>query len=403
MALHRELLKNGISGQLRVHRKNSDDSSIQGLPKKKAKLFRQKVFSRLISEAINIKHRPLEVWSLGLWERSTVANDAMLNDTDIISLFWVSWFLDIHSIGQLLALGKPVVWTLFDMWAFTGGCHYAGACERYTEQCGQCPQIHSTASHDLSARVWEKKKQDWQLDNLTVVCPSHWLADCVMRSGLLRDVSVKVIASGIDNTVYSPFEKNVARHELGLPLNKKILLFIASKGFKNERKGGVLLEKALHFLGQKHPDNCPEIVILGKKQKKTSLDKQYKIRSLSFYDETMLAKLYSACDVLAAPSLADNLPLTVLEAMACGTPCVAYNIGGMPEVIEHKKNGYLANAFDVEDLANGLEYILFHSDPTALSRQATATINASFTLKNEARQYVELYEQLLSENEPTHD
>jgi len=216
----------------------------------------------------------------------------------------------------------------------------------------------------------------------------------------LGDVRVEVIPTGIDDLLFRPQSKSECRARLDLPQDKKLILFIATRGFANERKGGGLLSKALHILYDMQAEESPDVVILGRKQGKSDLHEKYTIHSKAFNDDISLSQLYAACDVLVAPSKADTLPLTVLQAMACGTPCVAFDTGGMADVIEHLENGYLAPAFDVDAYAKGIDYVLGDEERhQQLSFQSIRKIKSGFTVENEAKQYIRLYDELLSGRE----
>jgi len=397
LALHRAMLDLGVEATLFVHRKTSLDTTVVGLPPSKFGLLNKRLIPRFLSVIHYMLYRPLETWSFGLFGNRSVTRHGKVKEADIISLSWVSWFLDIDAIGQLLKQNKPVVWTCYDMWAFTGGCHYAGDCDLFTASCGSCPQLGHADGRDISQWLWEKKKKSWDISWLTIVCPSRWLAECVRKSGLLSEVRVEVIPTGIDISTFKPMSKIDARNLSGLPLDKKLVLFIASRGFANERKGGKLLEESLHVLHDLYQGDVPDIVILGHRQGASSVDEKYTIHSKAFNDDLSLARLYAACDVLVAPSKADTLPLTVLQSMACGTPCVAYDAGGMGDVIEHLNNGYLAQPFDIGDFARGIDFVLAdESRHTSFSTASINKIHTGFTAKHEAGHYLQLYEELLS-------
>lgn len=393
--LHRELLALGIEIYLIVHRKSLSNNNIVGLPPSKNKLLYQRILPRIMSLIISLLYRPMEIWSLGFELDNKVINHQKVVDADIISLSWVSWFLGLRSIGKLLDSGKPVVWTLYDMWAFTGGCHYAAECKGYERGCGQCPQLRSENTNDLSSWVWKSKRKLWNTEALTLVCPSRWLASKVKRSALFLGTRVEVIPSGVDVSLFHPMERQRCRKLLDLPIERKLILFVASKGLASKRKGGDLFEKALYKLAQHHSNKSIELVLLGQRQSPTSLEKIFNIHFRSFHDDESLAALYSACDVLVAPSRDDNLPLTVLEAMACGTPTVAFNIGGMSEVIEDKVNGCLAKPFDCDSLAEGINYILSEKNQESMSKRAVEKIHSGFTSQQEAKKYYSLYKKLL--------
>ena len=397
LALHRAMLELDVEASLIVHRKSSADPSVIGKSPVRFGPLKKRLLPWLLSAIHHVIYRPLEVWTFGIFGNRAITRHPSVEAADIISLSWTSWFLDVEAIGQLMNKKKPVVWTCYDMWAFTGGCHYGGDCSNYTEQCGNCPQLGSHRDRDISRWLWEKKKNCWDLSMLTMVCPSDWLAESVRNSGLLGGVRVEVIPTGIDASIFKPILREAARSNLGLPLNKKLVLFIATTGFANERKGGRLLEQSLQELHDMSLGELPDIVVLGRRQGISSVNEKFTVHSREFNDDESLANLYAACDVSVAPSKADNLPLTVLQSMACGTPCVAFDIGGMGDAIEHRVNGYLAQPFDLRDFAEGIHFVLSEAVRyEALSAECLKKIHAGFTSRHEAEQYLKLFDELLS-------
>jgi len=357
---------------------------------------------RIDSRIVYWLYRPSELWSLGLTGVGAVLRLPVVKRADVISISWVAHFLSVRMIAKMLNNRKPVVWTLYDQNAFTGGCHYSAGCDHYKEECKHCPQLRGSSW--LSHRVWRRKKRLWNAKKLTVVCPSRWLADCAARSSLMHEARIEVIPSGVDVSVFRTRPKHECRRAFKLPMDKKLVLFCAGNGFSNERKGGRLLEQALIELSEQvEPAKAPEIVMLGSHDVPQTLVDKFVFHCFTFHgDDDRLARLYAACDVTAAPSLEDNLPLTVLESMACGTPCVAFRAGGMPDAIVHMQNGYLAKPFDTSDLADGIHILVMKSDPKSISASAVTTIGDKFNSEMEARAYLSLYEDLLQQNERGH-
>ena len=300
------------------------------------------------------------------------------------------------SSGDISDIKTPVVWTFHDMWAFTGGCHYAGECDKYMKLCGACPQLHSRFHHDLSRfNFWRKEKAYKKIlekGDMKIVCPNKWMADCVQKSALLKDFKPDIIPYGIDHNVFRPINKKTARDILGLS-DKKLILFSAADA-SDKRKGIQYLVPALNYLQTRIRD--AEVMILSSETKKNAGIK-YNINYMGRQqNELSLSLIYSAADVVVAPSVQDNSPLVVLESLACGTPCVAFKIGGIPDMIEHLKNGYLVEPFDVEELSHAIEWAI--TDKTrhaALSKTAREKVEREFTLRNSAEKYLQLFKKLL--------
>jgi len=315
---------------------------------------------------------------------------------NIINLHWIcEGFVSIEMIKQIR---QPVVWTLHDMWAFTGGCHYSYDCDRYLNNCGSCPQLQSRHHRDLSRWNWERKHKHWQGLNLNIVTPSKWLAKCAKASSLFENVSIEVIPYGLDLKVYKPIDKLLARQILNLPQDTKLILFGSLSPTSDQRKGFHLLRPALQKLAERTDQAKLEILIFGASEPRVPLDLGFKSHYLgNLSDDISLSLIYSAADVFVAPSIQDNLPNTVLEAIACGLPVVAFDIGGMPDMIDHKTNGYLAQPFDIEDLAHGISWVLEDSDRYLnLSKQAREKAEREFSQELQANRYLRLFEEILA-------
>ena len=400
--LHNALQRAGVDGRMLVLHRITDSPSVSSV----AKNYFQKVMEKGCGSIDNLptifwKHDPRQrVWSPGWIDLFRVHLHEDVRTADVITLFWVcGGFLSAKAIGRLLRLNKPLMWRLSDMWPFTGGCHYSGQCTRYEEKCGRCPQLGSNHDYDLSKWVWNRKYAWWKDYSITIVCPSRWIAACAQRSSLFRNQRIEIIPSGIDLKVFNPIDKKLARLILNLPLDVPLILFGASNAMDDPRKGKNKLEAALEILASGLSVNSlPQLVLFGSWNRPRIKGWGAPIHVLGHvYDEPSLALLFSACDIFIAPSLEDNLPNTVLESLACGTPVVAFNIGGIPDIIEHKKNGYLAKAYDPEDLARGIEWILSdekrHRD---LSREARLRVERDFDITLIARKYLALYQDVLT-------
>lgn len=291
------------------------------------------------------------------WLPERVASSVNKFEPEIVNFHWIcDGFLRIETIPKF---STPLVWTLHDMWPLTGGCHYSGECQRYLDSCGLCPQLGSAQLSDFSSWVWQRKKKAFKDLNLTLVTPSHWLASCAKSSSLFAENRVEVIPYGLDLQIYKPIEASLARNILNLPQDKQLILFGAIQATSDFRKGFHLLQPALQYLRNCiNPDNT-QIVIMGASRPVESVELGFRTHYLgTLRDDYSLVLAYSAADIFVAPSLQDNLPNTILESIACGTPCVAFNIGGMPDLINHKQNGYLAHPFEIKDFADGMNLIL---------------------------------------------
>ncbi|MEI6330021.1 MAG: glycosyltransferase family 4 protein [Pseudanabaena sp. ELA645] len=392
--LHKGLQSINVDSQMLVQNKQSDDYTVIA-PESK------------VSIGIGKLKHTLDILPLQIYpqrDRSTSYSVQWLPDKldvkvaqinpDVINLHWINnGYLKIETIAKFK---KPIVWTLHDMWAFTGGCHYNGDCMNYINSCGACPQLHSYKEKDLSRWIWQRKAKAWQNLNLTIVTPSHWLAKCAASSSLLKDTRIEVIPNGLDTKQYKPIEKSVARSILGLPEDKHLILFGAMSATSAPRKGFNFLQSALQNLSQSGWGENVELVVFGSSKPINPIELGFNSHYLGILnDDISLSLVYAAADVFLAPSVQDNLPNTVMESLACGTPCVAFDIGGMPDMIDHQQNGYLAQPFDIDDLAKGITWVL--EDDERLRKLGTNSrekVEQNFTLEIQANNYLSLYKDI---------
>jgi glycosyltransferase involved in cell wall biosynthesis len=283
------------------------------------------------------------------------------------------------------------------MWPFTGGCHYSHDCEAYRRSCGACPELLSHAQWDLSRWVARRKASAWKDLNLTIVTPSSWLAERAAASSLFAGYRIHVVPLGINTSVYRPIDQSVARHLLGLPTDKKLILFGALGADTNGRKGRDLLEAAL--LRVKNPElrSSLQLVVFGAAEGARPNELSAMTTYLGhLHDDLSLALAYSAADVMVVPSREDNFPLTALEALACGAPLVGFDATGARDLIDHQETGYLARSFDVDDLLHGLVWVLENDERRQLlARQARRKVEQRFTIERVANIYVDLYDEIL--------
>ncbi|WP_373540791.1 glycosyltransferase family 4 protein [Chamaesiphon sp.] len=392
--LHNGLLENTVDSLVMVSHKSSDLASVL-MPNKLSKIYKQiqpVVIDKLTSR---LKVSKNDTFSVNCTP-SSLLKDIQDIAPDLINLHWIGWeFLKIEDFKRL---GVPLIWTLHDMWAFTGGCHYSGECNLYTKSCGSCPQLTNSRERDLSRWVWHRKQKAWQDLNLTLVTPSKWLAECAKNSLLCQDLRIEVIPNGLDIKTYKPIDKKLARSILGLSIDAQIVLFGAVDATSSPRKGFKFLEPALQKIRQYQDLNNIELVIFGSSQPLNPPNLGFKVTYLGrLNDDISLSLVYAAADVFVAPSIEDNLPNTVLEALACGTPCVSFKIGGLSDAIEHEQNGYLAQPFDTDDLAHGIVWVLADRERhRKLGDRARAKVESEFTTALCAHRYQNLYENLLS-------
>ena len=316
---------------------------------------------------------------------------------DIIHLHWVARMMRLENIGRL---NVPVVWTLHDSWPFTGGCFLPPDCNRYQESCGRCPVLGSSRENDLSRRVWERKMRAWQDLDLTLVAPSRWMRDCARASSLFGDKRVEVIPNGLDVKQFAPIDKQAARENLSLPRDKRLILYGAKSATEDRNKGFYLLSDALRRIGISPGHSDIELVVFGSEPSENLHECNLKTHIFGWQEnERALVELYAASDLFVFPSLQESLGYTAMEAMACGTPCVAFNQGGVPDLIDHKVCGYLAEPYEPEDLARGILWILENQDRyKSIVAQSRKKIEREFAVELVAERHMSLYSELLQQS-----
>lgn len=383
----------GVHVRLLVQRKESTDRDVLGREGLVQKAYAA-VTQRMDALPLQLyRRRRKELFSTGVFPNRTRARIHALAP-DIVHLHWVTFgMLPIEALGTL---ERPAVWTLHDMWALTGGCHYDGGCDRFLRGCGFCPLLESEHEHDLSAKLLRRKRIAVEQSGMTIVSPSRWLATQARNSIVFAGSRIEVIPNGLDLTVYKPVDQSMARSLFSLPRDKHIVLFGAVSPTGERRKGYRLLVEALDQLARTYPIDQICVVMFGQSDDIPSSLSGFPVHVVgTLHDDVSLAALYSSADVFVVPSVQDNLPNTVAEALACGTPCVAFDIGGMSDLIQHRVNGYLAAPCDTGDLARGIAELTINRKAAGPMRDA-ARRSAETMLDQElmAKRYRALYQDL---------
>ena len=393
--LHKGLQSIGPDSQMLVQTKSGDDHTVIGPQTKIQKGFGM-IRPTLDSLCVQLyPKRDKVLFSPAILPENSLVTKVKRLDSDVINLHWVAGGL--LKPKTLKHFNKPLVWTLHDMWPFTGGCHYDRGCGRYQESCGKCPILKTSKNLDLSHWIWRRKDRAWKDLDIAIVTPSHWLADCAKNSSLFHDFRIEVIPNGLDLNRFKPFDKHTAREILLLPQDKKLILFGAVNSTSDKRKGFQHLQSAMKNIDMNGWGNNFEVVVFGSSEPKNSLEVGLKIHYLGYLPgDIALSLLYAAADVMVVPSTQENLANTVMESLSCGTPCVAFNIGGMPDMIEHKHTGYLASPFNAEDLAKGIIWVLENYERwQVLSHQARRKVEKEFDIQTVAKKYADLYEEII--------
>jgi len=399
--LHQGLQTTNISSQMLVQTKHSDHPGVVAVNKAAG------IGQAVTSLRTAIDHLPLKRYSSRTgatlsvqWLPENLEKKVAELNPDVVNLHWInSGFLKIETLARL---GKPILWTLHDMWPFTGGCHYNQTCDRYQLTCGSCPQLGSSYQKDLTYKTWQRKSTAWEDIDLTVVALSSWLGECAANSSLFRGRNIEIIPNGIDTKKYRPIDSTVARGLLNLPTNRRLILFGSLNAADDRRKGFQLLEPALKRLSKTSWRDKVEVVIFGASNpdQGTSVSTEFGLNTHylgTLNDDLSLALAYSAADIFVLPSIQENLANTVMESLACGTPCVAFDIGGMPDLIEHKRNGYLVKPYKTEDLIGGITWILDDTERyQRLRNRAREKVEKEFTLEIQGQRYEKLFSEVVS-------
>ncbi|PAX59723.1 glycosyltransferase family 4 protein [Brunnivagina elsteri] len=388
--IHQSLENAGVDSQMLVQYKKGSDSAVSALEGKVRSRFRS-----LMNELPMKLYPQCEHFFSPQWFPDTIAKKVKQIDPDIINLNWIcNGYLPVETLTKF---NQPLVWTLQDMWSFTGGCHYSAGCDRYQKSCGNCPQLKSGKSWDLSSWVWQRKANAWKDLNLTIVAPSSWMAKCASSSSLFQGLPIEVIPFGLDTTIFKPIEQRVAREELNLPLDKQLVLFGAIDATEDTRKGFHLLQAALKQLHQADWGDRLELIVFGSSKPDQPIDLGFPIHYLGkLQDDLSLRMAYAAADVMIAPSIQEAFGQTASESLACGTPVVVFANTGLEDIVDHQQNGYVADYCDTEDLARGIAWVLEESERhQRLRHAARKKAEREYAMEVQAHRYLSLFHKIL--------
>ena len=322
-----------------------------------------------------------------------ISRHPLVQQADVIHLhWWNQGFLSLRNLEALGRSGKKIVWTLHDMWAFTGGCHYDWGCGGFSDSCGHCPYLRFPSDRDLSNQVWKRKKNLYPAGMEIVTC-SKWLAEQARMSSLLGTYSITDIPNPIDTDQFkpaSPAEKLAFRERFGLAPDTRLILF-AAMNIKNPFKGFTYFREALHEL--RDLENTA-VVVVGKSDPADFEGVTLPLVQPGLIQSaTEMAAVYAACDVFVIPSLEENLPNTIMESLACGTPAVGFNTGGIPEMIEHGVTGLVSPAKNSSQMARDIRQVLDEPEKRAdMGRNARSKVLTEYAEPVIARRYMEVYQ-----------
>ena len=388
------LNNNGVKAKMLVRDKLSDSLTVVALPKspllhwhflwERFVIFCQLQFSRRHLFEIDLANAGSDITRL-----------PEFREADVIHLHWINQgMLSLNTIRKILRSGKPVVWTMHDIWPATALCHVTLGCRRFTSGCRQCRLLPDGGSdNDLSTSVWRKKQRMLDGESIYYVACSRWLEGEAKASALLQGQKITSIPNPIDTHVYKRGDRQEARRRLGLPLDRQYILF-ASQRVTNENKGMDYLVEACRLL---HDLSSATILILGGHAEEVAPQLSLPSIPLGYVnDERRIVDIYQAADVFVLPSLSENLPNTIMEAMACGLPCVGFRVGGIPEEIDHKRNGYVAEYRSADDLARGIRWVLTSNHREELSSDCVHKVSQCYSQQSVALRYIDVYQQAMA-------
>ena len=390
--LHKSLLQEGVSSQMLVQEKKTDDDTVLTTTRKK------RIYTGTVRRLLDLfvtrlyKKRGKELFSPAHLPFGNVLKRIQEIKPDIVHLQWINdGMMRIEDISKIRT---PIIWSMHDMWAFTGGCHYNKECEKYQQNCEKCPALGSIKKHDLSSRIFRRKRKTYgRKQDLTIVGTSSWTLHSAKKSTLLSSLHILNLPTPIDTKKFKPFNTIKARELWNFPKDKKLVLFGAMSATSDPRKGFKELAEALAHLSHKNI----ELVVFGSSEKENAPPFPFNTYYTGLlHDDLSLITLYNACDAMIVPSLQENLSNAILESLACGTPVVGFNIGGNGDMITHKQNGYLAKPYEIKDLAKGIDWVLTNNEDEELSKNAREKAVRTFSYPVVAKQYIELYKETLS-------
>jgi len=395
------LKNNGIKAKMLVREKQTDRLSVIELKRSWWRVW-QFIWERILIWKEN-RFKKHNLFAVDIANTGTdITTIPEFQAADIIHLHWINQgMLSLNDIRKIMQSSKPVVWTMHDMWPCTGICHHARECDKYHQECHHCPYIYKGGrKKDLSNWVFKKKKEIYQLAPVTFVTCSRWLKERASQSALLNGHAIVDIPNPINIGLFKPQNALVARSKMGLPTDKKLILFGSVK-VTDKRKGIDYFVESCKLLAEMHPELKEElgVVVYGKNSEQLKPLIPFQVFPLDFIStEKDLVNIYNAVDLYVTPSLEENLPTTIMEAMACGVPCVGFNVGGIPEMIDHLHNGYIAEYKSAEDLANGIIWTLSESEYQSLSEEACRKVVSNYSESIVAKKYIDIYNKITGDH-----
>ena len=399
MRLHESLSESGIDSKILVLDKESDNKDVIKISRNRFLKKMSHFFDRIPTFMYDNENK----FSTGLYGKIKKKQLKELN-FDLLHIHWINdGAIAIKSLKNLSLLGKPIIWSILDMWPISGGCHYDNNCGKYENKCGLCPELKSKRNYDLSSFLLDLKLKSYSKMNFSIIAISSWLKHCIVKSAVMKDKDVHIIHPCINTKIFRPMEKKIARDLFFLPKNKKLILFGAVHSTSDPRKGYKYLIEALQNLENKVKQKDEfELVVFGATNSRLSEHLKMKVHYLGrlksgygLHDDASLAALYSLADVTIVPSLQEAFGQVAIESMACGTPAIGFSETGLEDIISHKIDGYLVNRDSLNDLSKGIQWILEHSNYNQLSSLASEKIKNMFSYDKSSKLVINLYKKIM--------
>jgi glycosyltransferase involved in cell wall biosynthesis len=383
--LHQGLLAEGIDSRMLVGTMKTDSDRIASVPR-----------NPRFENQLNRFTRYSGLNYINLFSSFNIPKHKFYQDADLLNFHNLHTGYFNYLAIPTLTKTKPAVFTLHDMWSFTGHCAYSYDCDRWKSGCGKCPypETYPAIYRDSTSLEWKLKDWVYSKSNLTIITLSRWLTEQA-KGSMLRCFPIYHIPNGIDMNAYQPLDHQLCKGVLDIPSNKRVLLFGADS-LKDQRKGGDLLLKTLQQLPQFLKSETV-LLTFGNSSETITSELGMRTINLGYINSDRLKSIaYSAADLFVFPTRADNLPLVLQESMACGTPMVSFDIGGVPDLVRHMVTGYLAKPEDAKDFCKGIVMLLEDEQlRQTMSANCRAIAIAEYSLELQAKRYIELYKKIL--------
>lgn len=404
--LHYALRACGVESNILCLQKMAEIPFVYQVKNNAASLIENAIARRIEGVVYKVFYPDKEnvIYSSGLYGVNSL-NFQLIEQADIIHLHWINGgFLSLGMINKIIETGKPIVWTMHDSWPFTGGCHVRYGCERYRDKCGKCPMLHSNNERDISRHIYMLKKKYISNKNISFIAPSKWMLYNLRTSGLFSENECYHIPNTLNTEVFKPRNINEVNQFLNYKKEEKKchILFGAVSSTTTPYKGFDYLLESLTILSAKDTNIRKKIVIhiFGAKESNADILKKYECKFWGYISEQdKMAYIYNLADIYVFPSIDDNLPNTVMESLSCATPVVAFETGGVPDMVKHLKNGYIARYKDPEDLANGIIEVWEKNTNNSMGINGRKKVLQEYAPDIIAQKHVEVYNKILNQRE----